>query len=79
MTSLDPEANLNLALNCEACDKTWLADFNIGSWLWEEVDVRARTLLTEVHTLAQAYGWSEKAILALSVQRRASYLDMVGI
>jgi hypothetical protein len=79
MTQLDPAANINLALGCEECGKTWLADFNIGTLLWEEIDVRARTLLAEVHSLARAYGWSEAAILALSAQRRASYLDMVGI
>jgi hypothetical protein len=79
MANLDPEANINLALSCEDCSKTWLADFNIGALLWDEIDVRARSLLAEVHSLARAYGWTEPEILALSPQRRAIYLDMVGI
>jgi hypothetical protein len=35
-------------------------------------------LLTEVHRLAQAYGWREAEILALSEARRHAYLELVG-
>ncbi|CAH1388049.1 T4 family baseplate hub assembly chaperone [Candidatus Nitrotoga sp. M5] len=79
MEILDPAADINLSLSCEDCDHSWLASFNIGSLLWDEIDVRARALLAEVHSLAQAYGWTEPEIFALSPQRRAAYLDMVGI
>jgi hypothetical protein len=41
--------------------------------------VHARSLLAEVHSLARAYGWTESEILALSPQRRSTYLEMVGI
>lgn len=79
MANLDPDADINLALTCEDCGESWLAGFNIGSLLWDEIDVRARSLLAEVHSLARAYGWTESEILALSPQRRSIYLDMVGI
>ena len=79
MAKLDPDADISLDLNCEACGQSWQADFNIGTLLWDEIDARARSLLAEVHNLARAYGWSESEILALSPQRRATYLDMVGI
>ncbi len=79
MEDLDPAADINLSLSCEDCGHSWLADFNIGTLLWDEIDVRARALLAEVHSLAQAYGWTEPEIFALSQQRRAAYLDMVGI
>ena len=79
MEDLDPAADINLSLSCEDCGHSWLADFNIGRLLWDEIDVRARALLADVHSLAQAYGWTEPEILALSPQRRAVYLDMVGI
>jgi len=79
MEELDPAADINLSLSCEDCGHSWLVDFNIGTLLWDEIDVRARTLLAEVHSLAQAYGWTESEIFALSPQRRAAYLDMVGI
>lgn len=79
MEDLDPAADINLALSCEDCGHSWLADFNIGTLLWDEIDVRARALLAEVHSLAQAYGWTEPEIFALSPQRRAAYLGMVGV
>lgn len=79
MEDLDPAADINLSLSCEDCGHSWLADFSIGTLLWDEIDVRARALLAEVHSLAQAYGWTEPEILALSPQRRAAYLDMVGV
>ncbi len=79
MEDLDPAADINLSLSCEDCGHSWLAEFNIGMLLWEEIDVHARALLAEVHNLAQAYGWTEPEILALSPQRRAAYLNMVGV
>jgi len=77
--NIDPAADINLSLSCEDCGHHWLAGFNIGSLLWDEIDVRARTLLAEVHSLARAYGWTEAEILALSPHRRTAYLAMVGI
>jgi hypothetical protein len=41
------------------------------------VDARARRLLHEVDVLARTYGWTEDEVLALSEQRRASYLRIV--
>jgi len=34
--------------------------------------------LSDVHTLARAYGWRERDILTLSPTRRQFYLNMVG-
>ena len=79
MANLDPDADINLALSCENCGKSWLTDFNIGTLLWDEIDAYARSLLAEVHSLASAYGWTESEILTLSPQRREIYLNMVGI
>ena len=79
MANLDPDADINLALTCEDCGEIWLSGFNIGTLLWDEIDVHARSLLAQVHSLARAYGWTESEILALSPQRRSTYLDMVGI
>ena len=76
--SLDSAAGIDLSLSCGNCGHRWLTDFNIGSLLWDEFDVRARSLLADVHSLARAYGWTEAEILALSPQRRSAYLDLVG-
>jgi hypothetical protein len=77
LESLDPCADIELSLTCESCKHGWAAPFDIAAVLWDEVDARARALLAEVHTLARAYGWSEREVLALGEQRRSAYLDMV--
>lgn len=79
MERLDPSADINLALTCESCGHNWLTSFDIGALLWNEIDMRARSLLAEVHSIARAYGWTEPEILALSPQRRTAYLDMVDV
>ncbi len=78
LEALDPTASIELAVACEVCGHRSIVGFDIGTLLWDEIDARARALLAEVHGLAQAYGWSESEILALSPQRRAVYLEMVS-
>jgi hypothetical protein len=47
------------------------------SYLWSELEEWAHRVLVDIHTLAGAYGWSERQILALSPVRRQLYVDMV--
>jgi hypothetical protein len=78
MARLDPGADLRFALSCPACGATWTNVFDAASFLWREVEVAARRLLSEVHALATAYGWSESEILNLSPTRRRAYLRLTG-
>ena len=73
----DPCADLAVALNCPACEHRWDAPLDVVSFVWDEIDVRARRLLDEVHVLAQAYGWTETEILRLPEARRHAYLERV--
>jgi hypothetical protein len=73
----DPLAETRLALSCPSCGREWADTFDIGRFLWAEVEARARRILWEVHALARAYGWSEAQTLGLSPARRAMYLQMV--
>jgi hypothetical protein len=72
----DPLADTLLDLVCPACRGGWQIAFDIGSFLYAEVDAQARRLLREVHTLARGYGWRETDILALSPRRRRDYLEL---
>ena len=74
----DPQAQLQLALTCPQCQHTWLAAFDIVTFLWAEINAWATRLLHDVHTLALAYGWRERDILALSAFRRQTYLDLIN-
>jgi hypothetical protein len=73
----DPQADVQVALTCPDCGHDWTAAFDIVTFLWRELDAWASRLLVEVHTLAQAYGWREHEVLALSPARRAVYLQLV--
>jgi hypothetical protein len=77
LQEIDPLANLQLALECPQCSRRWLADFEIGSFLWEEIHAWAQRILREVHALASVYGWRESEILAMSPLRRQFYLQCI--
>jgi hypothetical protein len=78
MEAADPLADLRLDVVCDACGHRWTTVLDPAVILWDELRDHARTLLAQVHALAQAYGWTEAEVLALSPQRRAAYLGMVG-
>jgi hypothetical protein len=73
----DTLTDVTLELHCRACDHEWTAAFDIGGFLWEEIEAYVARLIDEVHVLASAYGWSESTILSLSDSRRAVYLERV--
>jgi len=77
MAEQDPQADITLDLHCPACDHKWQTVFDILSYFWAELNMDARRLLYDVHTLALAYGWSESDILSMSYTRRQYYLGMV--
>jgi hypothetical protein len=77
MASADPLAETRLTLHCPKCEYDWEETLEIVSFVWAEIEARARRLLLEIHTLASAYGWSETEILSLSENRRARYVEMV--
>jgi hypothetical protein len=77
MAEADPLAEILLSFQCPACTATCHEALDLPTFLWAEIDSLVRRLLQEVHTLASAYGWSEREILSLSDARRRLYLEMV--
>ena len=76
MANLDPQADVRLALTCASCRESWEEIFDINSFFWTEISAWAKRTLSDVHTLAKAYGWRERDILELSAWRREFYLSM---
>ncbi|MEV0898920.1 hypothetical protein [Actinoplanes sp. NPDC049802] len=72
----DPAGDLTLRVTCPGCGGATPLRLDIAAYLWAEVDFWARDLLTDVHVLAGAYGWTEPEILALSPARRRYYLEL---
>jgi hypothetical protein len=77
LAQADPMSETLLDLECAECGHRWDEPLDIATWLWTEIEARARRLLLDVHTLAAAYGWTEAEILSLSEPRRAIYMEMV--
>jgi hypothetical protein len=77
MAAADPQADVRLELSCPACGHSWHVLFDVLTYLWGEIELRARKLLRQVHRLASAYGWSESAILAMGTRRREAYLEVL--
>jgi hypothetical protein len=74
----EAEAEAALDLRCPECGAEWTASFDIGAIFWKEVEADACRLLAEIATLAERFGWSEQALLAMSPARRRAYLDLLG-
>jgi hypothetical protein len=77
MAERDPGADIRIALTCPACGHAFSRRFDIGDYLWQELEDWADHTLAEVHALASAYGWSEPQVLSLSAARRQRYIAMV--
>lgn len=78
MADRDPQAEIDLQLQCPACHFAFGIVFDVASFFLRELDDRASRLLTEVHALASHYHWSERDILQMPAWRRARYLQLVA-
>lgn len=78
MSEIDPQASIELDVACPSCGTPSRPPFDVAAFLWAEVDIWARQLLQDVHTIASAYSWSESSILAMTPARRQAYLEQIG-
>ena len=77
MAQADPLAEILLSFACPVCGSCCQESLDLPTFLWAEMEGRAKRLLLEIHALASAYGWTESEILSLSTARRECYLEMV--
>jgi hypothetical protein len=75
---LHAAAELGCAIECPECCHSEVVDLDIARFLWLEVRNAAQRLLEQIHQLAWAYGWSERAIVRLGQQRRNVYIGMLS-
>jgi hypothetical protein len=76
MAAADPLAEVLVDVECPACGTAFVADLDLGGFVWVELRAHAQRLLREVAVLARAYGWTERDVLALDDARRAAYLQL---
>jgi hypothetical protein len=78
MAERDLVSAIEIRLDCPSCANRWDTLVDIASFLWTELNVYAKRLLSEVHAFARAYGWSESEVLRMSAGRRQSYLELIA-
>lgn len=76
IAAADPLSAFEVELACSSCGARGAEPFDIVSAFWKEIEVRAERTARDVDALAQAYGWTEDQVLALSPARRARYLAL---
>ncbi|GLQ45831.1 hypothetical protein GCM10007862_08820 [Dyella lipolytica] len=69
---------LHCTLRCPHCmeEETW--ELDVSHYVWQEARHAAHRLLTDIHTLALHYGWSESDIARMSQPRRNAYLELLS-
>jgi uncharacterized protein (UPF0212 family) len=75
--AMDPAVETGLDWSCPACAARWSEAVDVAALLAGEIAVRSRAVLADVATLARAFHWSERDILALPAERRRFYLEAV--
>lgn len=78
MAASDPQAEIELSLQCPSCGRSWREIFDIEAFFWNELQAWAIRMLRDIHQLASGYGWSEREILALTPLRRSIYLNLIA-
>ena len=63
---------------CPDCGEPVAALLDPAALLWQQVQDAAPALLRDVATLAAAFGWSEREVLALPAVRRRAYLQLAA-
>ena len=76
--ALNAAAEIRVQLQCAVCHSSTELDFDVARFIMREVASLARQLMSEIHTLAAAYGWPEHSIASMSHTRRAAYLEMLS-
>ncbi|MET0494528.1 MAG: hypothetical protein ABW000_15510 [Actinoplanes sp.] len=77
MEQAAPGAAVQVDVTCPECGAETTAALDVPGLLWAHVSAAAAVLLSEIHTLSSAYGWTEGEVLALSTTRRRAYLELV--
>jgi hypothetical protein len=76
--ALDPAARIVVDLRCAECRAALRASVDIAEFVAAAIDLVVDGLFCQIDAIARAYGWSERAILALPAARRGTYVAMIA-
>ena len=78
LSKIDPQADLNLKVNCPNCNENFQIPIDIEDFFFKEVTTRYRQLEQEMHCIALHYNWDEKTILSLPLSKRKRYVELIN-
>jgi hypothetical protein len=76
LEAIDPASRILLDLDCAECGVSLHIHVDVAELVSSTVDSLVDKALRQVHVLARAYGWSERAILEMPASRRLRYLAL---
>lgn len=73
-----PSVEQMLEAECAECGRSFLVPFDVHRFFFGELRTDATALYQEVHYLAYHYHWSETEIMAMTRDRRHTYIDVLA-
>jgi hypothetical protein len=78
MRQVAPAVEQELEAACVECGRSFVAPFDIHRFFFGELRTDATLLYQEVHYLAYHYHWSEAEIMAMTRDKRRTYIDVLA-
>jgi hypothetical protein len=78
MRYLAPRIELTMEAACTGCGRSFAAPFDIHRFFFGELRTDHELLYREVHYLAYHYHWSEQEIMAMTRDKRRTYIDVLA-
>src|SRR5262245_16436629 len=77
MAELDPQAEIDLHVTCQACGGMFEVLFDAAGYFFQELKAGLPLLFHEVHLLAYHYHWNLREILGMGARTRRRYLQLL--
>lgn len=78
MQELAPGIEQVMEAGCVECGRQFLVPFDVQRFFFGELRVHSDLLYREVHYLAYHYHWSEQEIMAMTRDRRRTYVEVLA-
>jgi hypothetical protein len=78
MRQLAPKVEQSMTATCAGCGRAFVAPFDVQRLLLGELRTDGPLLYQEVHYLAYHYHWSEQEIMAMTRDKRRTYIDVLA-
>lgn len=78
MARLMPRVEQTMEASCAECGRLFTAPFDVQRFFFGELRTDGGQLYREVHYLAYHYHWSEREIMAMTREKRHTYIDVLS-